>query len=192
MKEQKYKVDERVTVQGWTRQSIGKVIDIKWIYHNRLQEYCWGYACEYEGDGPGLTLAYVPEGYLRKIEKPKNKLVYIGCPYNHKEDAVRHSNFEIVSKLAAKLTAEGQIVLSVITYGHTLLGFADLPPTWEFWKNFCLSFLSHADELIVYMMPGWEESRGLSEEIHFAKEHQIPITYLEYVPWTSTQNQEPS
>ena len=192
MEERKYKVDERVGVQGWARKSIGTVVDVKWIYHHRLQEHCWGYKCEYEDDGPGLTMTYVPEGYLRKIEKPTTKLVYIGSPYSHPDDSVRHGNFELVSKLAGKLVSEGHVAFSPITYGHTLLTFAEMPTNWQFWKNLCLAFLAHADELLVYQMPGWENSGGLAAEIEFAKEHKIPITYLEYTPWTSTQNQEQS
>ena len=30
-------------------------------------------------------------------------------------------------------------------------------------------------------MPGWEQSKGLTEEIKFAKENNINIQYIEYI-----------
>jgi hypothetical protein len=42
-----------------------------------------------------------------------------------------------------------------------------------------LPLLYHASELWVYKMKGWKESRGVTEEITFAKKHKIPIKYLE-------------
>ena len=108
------------------------------------------------------------------------KLIYIGSPYSHPDKDVMENNFRLVSDLAAKLCSEGKVAFSPITYGHTLLVFREMPHTWEFWQNFCLSFLVHADELLVYQMPGWESSKGLADEISFARDHGIKITYLKY------------
>lgn len=107
-------------------------------------------------------------------------MIYIGSPYSHPEKAVMEENFRRVSHLAAKLCAEGKVAFSPITYGHTLLGFHEMPHTWEFWQNFCLSFLVKSDTLLVYKMPGWEKSKGLEAEISFAHDHGIQIEYLEY------------
>ena len=108
------------------------------------------------------------------------KLIYIASPYSHPDDNVREENFRIVSKLVAKLTSEGKFPISPITYGHTLLGFHEMPSDWQFWQDFCLTFLQHCEELWVYQMPGWDKSRGVAEEIEFAKKHQIKIKYIEY------------
>lgn len=112
-----------------------------------------------------------------------SKLVYIGSPYSNPDPAVREENFNIVSRLAARKCSNGKVAFSPITYGHTLIGFKHMPTNWEFWKSFCLAFLEHADELLVYKMPGWENSRGLAEEIEFAIERNIKITWLEYDPY---------
>jgi len=108
------------------------------------------------------------------------KIVFISSPYSHPDDEIRESNFKIVSKLAADLNSQGTVAVSPITYGHTLLQFKEMPSNWEFWKEFCLTFLEKSHELIVYKMPGWENSRGMKEEIEFAKKLNIPITYMEY------------
>lgn len=64
MKEQpKYKIGDKLKVGHWGGETDPlEILDIKWIYHFRLDEYCWGYKM----DGyTYLTFEYVPEGYLR-------------------------------------------------------------------------------------------------------------------------------
>jgi hypothetical protein len=113
----------------------------------------------------------------------EKKLIYIGSPYSHQDPEVIEENYRRVSRLAAKLCSQGHVAFSPITYGHVLLTFEKMPGDWEFWKSFCISFLEKSDELLVYKMPGWENSRGLAAEIEFATEKNIKITWLEYDPY---------
>lgn len=116
------------------------------------------------------------------------EIIYIGSPYSHTDKAVMEENYRRVSRLAADLCSQGKVAFSPITYGHTLLGFRGMPADWEFWQNFCLSFLVKADKLLVYKMPGWESSKGLEAEISFARDHNIAIEYLE---WTQPEQANP-
>jgi hypothetical protein len=109
-----------------------------------------------------------------------SKLIYVASPYSHPSDDIRENNFRDVSTYTAKIVSEGFVALSPITFGHTLLGFSEMPSHWEFWKNFCISFLEKCDELHVYMMPGWDVSRGVSEEIEYATENGIPVVYVPF------------
>lgn len=70
---QKYSIGEIVDVNSWTGMEYGfEVVDIEWIYHYRLNQYCWGYRVYHpEGKRTGLTFTYIPEGYLRKHEQEK-------------------------------------------------------------------------------------------------------------------------
>lgn len=65
-----YALGQRVKVCGWVGHDFGTIVDINRVFHNRVGEYTWGYRCRYEGDGPGLSLLYVPEGYLRELPPP--------------------------------------------------------------------------------------------------------------------------
>jgi hypothetical protein len=105
-------------------------------------------------------------------------IIYLASPYSNPDEKVREENYRIVSQKAAELVAEGKAVISPITYGHTLLSFKEMPGDWEFWKNFCIEILDKCDELYVYQMKGWEESKGVKEEIEFAKNKKIKITYI--------------
>jgi hypothetical protein len=108
-----------------------------------------------------------------------SKVIYIASPYSHFDEEMRENNYRKVSEIASKMIAMGNVAISPIAYGHPLLQFTEMPGDWEFWKNFCLSILAKCDEMIVCKMKGWEESRGIAEEIQFAKENNIPVEYLE-------------
>jgi hypothetical protein len=107
------------------------------------------------------------------------KLIYVASPYNHPQDEIRIKNYEIVSLYTAKLIAEGKVAISPIAYGHPLLSFVEIPYDWQFWSNFCLSFLDVCTEMHVLKMEGWDKSRGVAEEIEYAKQKNIEIKYVE-------------
>lgn len=51
---------------GWQQNNDFKVVDVKVTYHNRLNEYVWGYKLHKEGEETGFSFTYIPEGYLRE------------------------------------------------------------------------------------------------------------------------------
>jgi len=106
-----------------------------------------------------------------------SKVIYIASPYSHEDKTIEHERYETVAKITAKLTKEGVIAFSPITYGHTLLRYEDLPAEYEFWETFCLSFLKRSNEFHVYMMPGWDKSKGIANETKYAIENRIPVVY---------------
>ena len=108
------------------------------------------------------------------------EVIYLASPYSHPEDSVRIENYRKISKVAAKMTAEGKVVLSPITYGHTLVDFHEMPTSWDFWITFCFNFLIKCDRMIVCKMEGWDKSKGVLEEISIAKDHGIPVEFIEY------------
>lgn len=104
-------------------------------------------------------------------------LIFISSPYSHPSIRIRNSNYRKVAKLAASLSSIGIHAISPIVYGHNLVQFKDMPVDWEFWKSFCLAFLDRCTAVLVYKMKGWDVSRGVSEEIKYALELNIPIIY---------------
>jgi hypothetical protein len=109
-----------------------------------------------------------------------SKIIYFASPYSDKDKKVVEERYKVTSLKVAELTSKGNVVISPIVYGHTLLQFHEMPGDWQFWKNFCQSFLYKCEEMIVFKIPGWEESEGVREEIKLANSLGIEISYIEY------------
>jgi len=107
-----------------------------------------------------------------------SKLVFISSPYNSSDPDKVIENYNKVLNLTAKLIKDGIVAISPIVYGHNIIEHTPMDSSWEFWKNFCVTFLRYCDEVYVYCIPGWDVSRGVQEEIRIAKELNIPIRYI--------------
>jgi len=120
------------------------------------------------------------EGLERFLSDIRVKpLIYLASPYGHRDPAVMQDRYEQVCQAAADMVAEGQMAISPIAYGHTLLGYREMPGDWTFWESFCISLLAKCDRMIVLQMDGWQESRGVQAEIRYAEANGIPVDYIE-------------
>jgi hypothetical protein len=120
------------------------------------------------------------ENNLDRLKKAlDSKLIYLASPYSHPDDDIRINNYNVVSNIAADMVSKGDVVFSPISYGHNLVNFKEMPTDWDFWFNFCVTFLLKCDKLVVCKIPGWENSRGVKEEIEIALKCGIEVEYIE-------------
>lgn len=110
----------------------------------------------------------------------KKELIYLACPYTHKDHAVMVARFEAVNRVAAKLMGEGKYIFSPISHTHPIAEAGTLPRGWDYWEGYDRRILSCCDRLIVLKLPGWEISTGVQAEIKIAQEIGLPIEYIEY------------
>ncbi len=136
---------------------------------------------DHENDKVNLNLAskyYSAAEWFIKNYKPNKSLVYIASPYSHESESMRNYRAELVTFFAASLIEKGDVVFSPISYGHELSKKSDLPTDFKFWDNFCITFLSKCDKMIVLKLDGWEHSIGIKAEINYCRIHNIPIEYV--------------
>lgn len=112
----------------------------------------------------------------------KAELVYLACPYTHKEHYMMVARHLLVNKVAARLMAAGHYVFSPISHTHPIAEAADgnLPRGWDFWEGYDRRILSCCNRIAVLRLPGWETSTGVQAEIKIGQEMGIPIDYLDY------------
>ena len=102
---------------------------------------------------------------------------YLSAPYNHPDPEIRKQRYQLITAFAGKLIKEGTYVFSPITHNVPIKEM-EILTSWEEWKPYDLTMLSLCNQMIVYQLPGWETSRGVQEEIAFAKEKNIPIVEM--------------
>lgn len=104
--------------------------------------------------------------------------VYLASPYTHPDPAVRERRFVEVCKVAASLMARGAAVFCPIAHSHPIDLLAPLPQTTSFWMAQDLPLLRCASRMVVLMLDGWRQSKGIAAEIAAAEAVGIPIEYM--------------
>lgn len=105
--------------------------------------------------------------------------IYLATPYSDPSPEVRELRFLEINIVAAKLIALGHTVFSPISHSHPIALAGDLPLGHRYWGKSDRSFLDWADELWVYLAPGWSSSKGLLVEVKYAKTRNLPVRYLD-------------
>ena len=105
------------------------------------------------------------------------QLGYLASPYQHPDPLIRKKRLLAVTYVAAELFMQGRYVFSPLTHNVPLKGFGVLGD-WDAWKAYDELLLSRCNILYVLQLAGWEQSKGVSGEIAFAKAKKIPITML--------------
>ena len=106
-------------------------------------------------------------------------MTYLACPYWDDDPEIRQGRYELVTELAGVYEARGVRVFSPITHSHPIEQQSGVHRDHSYWMPIDLKVLSICDQLDVLMLDGWRESEGVSQEIEFAEERGIHITYLD-------------
>ena len=105
------------------------------------------------------------------------KLSYLAAPYTDVDKAVVEERIKKVCIADANLMRAGIFTTSPLLK-HLILQHADLPSSFEYWRDYSMTLLCTVDQVIVLMLPGWEESVGVTAEIKMAKYLDLPIRYV--------------
>jgi hypothetical protein len=109
----------------------------------------------------------------------KYKCVYLASPYSLHRGGPEMAWAE-ASKLAGDLIAEGVRVFSPIAHSHSVCEHADLDPMdHDLWLEQDEFFMDACCALVVAQFAGWQDSYGISEEMHWFRDAKKPIHYLD-------------
>jgi Domain of unknown function (DUF1937) len=106
--------------------------------------------------------------------------IYLAVPYSHPNPQIRVHRFEIANRIAGNLMKSGEIVYSPISHTHPIAVCCNLPYEFDYWEKVDTAFLGRSKKLIVVMLDGWKESKGIEKEIAIARRLKINISYCYY------------
>jgi len=81
-------------------------------------------------------------------------------------------------KAAGELLAQGIPALSPIAHSHGIATECDLDWDWKQWADFDAEILAACEAVHVLMLPGWQDSEGIENELSMARDYKLPIAYL--------------
>lgn len=109
--------------------------------------------------------------------------LYIASPYTHDDPMIRQRRYEKALDFTAWLAVTYRMWgFSPIGHSHNMVTMRDLPFTFEFWDDWNRCMIRTSIGLVVFMLPGWEDSKGINAEMLFAKEIGKPI-YMSQMLW---------
>lgn len=112
------------------------------------------------------------------LPSPEGKLLYLASPYSHLNKVIMDYRYFLVAAAAAELYRKGFNLLEPIGSGHPIATKYDLPQGYEYWMQRDRLMIERSDGVIVLTIPGWAESKGVTDEVKYAKELGKPVYYL--------------
>jgi hypothetical protein len=91
-------------------------------------------------------------------------VIYLASPYSHEDEDIRARRHRHVCVAAAQLISQGAVVFSPVAHSHPIALYGNAPGDWETWKHQCLALLDRCDLMLVLMLDGWRESKGIQAE----------------------------
>lgn len=101
-------------------------------------------------------------------------LTYLAIPYSHPDPTVREERFRLANIAAATLLNAGEQVFSPISHSHPIAEAGGLPTGFEYYEAFDMAILGICKNLVLLMIPGWSESKGVTAELEMARRLGIP------------------
>lgn len=109
-------------------------------------------------------------------------LTYLAVPYTHRDPAVKEARYVAATKAAAWLMENNDWnVLSPITHSHPLHTLGGMRGDWDRWKKIDTEFIELSENFVLFRLPGWEESVGVTAERAIAKQFHLNLFTLDLV-----------
>ncbi len=114
-------------------------------------------------------------------------MIYVASPYSHPDKRVRRFRHRDISALYAYLMDKyDEVLISPVIMFHPidlLMQEEGVTKDHEFWMKRCRELLRMCSKMFVIQLSGWEESKGVQEEIKIALQLGIPIEYHDPAPF---------
>lgn len=135
----------------------------------------------------------------RRTIRPIRQLVYLASPFTDEDGYLMEQRANQVSKAAGYFIQKGYNVFCPIAHSHHIAKNSELEAAGSdeahlTWMRVDLAVLEKCDTMFVYMLPGWDTSKGVGIEIQYCIDNQIPISYYDeqgkLVKWFQSVKEE--
>lgn len=108
-------------------------------------------------------------------------LYYLASPYSNPDKTVVNQRFEEACKAAAYLMLKGYKIFAPIPHSHPIeqVGMNGELKDHTFWLDQDFAILEKCDGMIIAMIPGWDQSYGVSQEIKYCILNNKPILFYD-------------
>jgi hypothetical protein len=112
-----------------------------------------------------------------KVEVPLMSYTYLASPYSHPDASVRETRYHEAVDCVAWMIKNEIWVYAPIVHCHFVALKHALPTDAKTWQDYNHAMIRASRHLSILAVGGWRESKGVAEEIEFAREIGRPVTY---------------
>lgn len=108
-------------------------------------------------------------------------MIFISAPYTFTEGTpeankiVEGRRYRDTLDLCAQLRERGLHPISSVVHWHDIARIYGFPKDASFWEEYNEQLLLRCDRMLVYKMPGWKTSSGVTIELKIARKEGIPV-----------------
>ncbi|MBI2790930.1 MAG: DUF1937 family protein [Gammaproteobacteria bacterium] len=107
------------------------------------------------------------------------ELIYLACPYSHPDSRMVQLRYAVSAQVACQLVKEGLMIFAASMHNALLATMAGISDQFADWKEYNHLMIERSDKLMVITMEGWEQSKGVQDQIQYAKSLNKPIEMIE-------------
>lgn len=114
-----------------------------------------------------------------------SKLIYLANAYSSKLEDKDRAKLQSEQRRLLESLIGGQLkkkysvtLILPIAVSAAMADLCDFDTGFDTWSGDDYTFISRCDEIWVLVSEGWKESYGVTEEIFFAIENNIPVKYI--------------
>lgn len=117
-------------------------------------------------------------------------MIYLASPYSHSDKEVMERRFSEACEIAGKLMAAGLVIFCPTAHTHPIAVRCELPRGWYYWHKFDYEFIAASSKVVVAMMDGWIDSKGVTAEISIALQLGKVVEYLDVATLTAQKEEK--
>lgn len=106
-------------------------------------------------------------------------MIYIASPYSSPILTAQEHRFLRVRRFTIHLFNQGLVPFSPIVYAHEMAAAGGMRTDAKSWLKFNSDMLRHSEAMFIYMLPGWQDSKGVQYEIKQCKAMLIPMSFFD-------------
>ncbi len=113
------------------------------------------------------------------LDENENKLIYLAAPYSASDHKTEKQRFKRTCEVQAKLMAAGIAVFSPLANSIPAVELGGLTIDHTEFMRFDDVILRRCEELLVLALDGWQQSKGVQEEIKSAILMRKPVIIVQ-------------
>lgn len=104
---------------------------------------------------------------------------YLASPYSHPTASVREARYRLAEAATAWCLRQMIWIYSPIVHCHEMAFRYSFPTDAKYWEDYNYTMLEAAQGLIVLLIDGWKDSKGIAGEVGFALANAKVVRELE-------------